>query len=81
LESALTIREQVLGDEHIKTAICLAKLGEVLYALEDLAGAQQHLERALAIRQKVLGEEHELTTKVQNLLVAVLKDKKSDEAG
>jgi tetratricopeptide (TPR) repeat protein len=72
-ESALTIREKLLGPEHPDTATALNDLGHLLQAQGDFAGTRPLHERALAIREKLLGPEHPDTSQSLNNLALLLK--------
>ncbi|MCX6050734.1 MAG: tetratricopeptide repeat protein [Chloroflexi bacterium] len=72
-EQALTIRRQVLGEEHPDTASSLNNLGNLLQAQGDLTTAKPYYEQALTIRRQVLGEEHPDTARSFNNLGLLLK--------
>lgn len=56
-EQALTIDEQVHGENHPQTALTLHCLGNTCERSGDYAQAQQHYERALGIGELVWGQE------------------------
>jgi tetratricopeptide (TPR) repeat protein len=64
-ERALAIREEVLGPEHIYTALSLVNLAGLLENQDDVSGALPRYERALAIYEKVFGPEHPDTNRVR----------------
>ena len=70
--SALEIRERVLGPEHPATADSLNDLAMVLQAQGDLVGAQPLCVRALTIREKVRGANHLETAHSLNNLAMLL---------
>ncbi len=57
LEDALKKRQDLLGEEHIKTAESLYELGELYSLLRDARAETLHL-RALEIRREKLGLDH-----------------------
>jgi CHAT domain-containing protein/Tfp pilus assembly protein PilF len=54
LERVLAIRENILGDMHIETAIVLNKLGNAYQQLGNYNRALQFFERSLSIRKRIL---------------------------
>lgn len=72
-ERALAMREQVLGPQHLLTALSLNNLGYLLQEQGDLAGARPYYERALAICEQVLGSQHLLTASSLNNLGGLLQ--------
>lgn len=58
VQQALTIREKVLGPEHLDTATSLNDLGWLYQCQGKYEQAETPVRRALAIREKVLGSEH-----------------------
>ncbi len=81
LKRALSMREQVLGDEHADTASTLNQLAW-LYALHgNYQQAEGLLQPALANLERVLGLEHpELATTLDMLALAYLYEGKYAEA-
>ena len=71
-DCALSIREKVLGPEHLATAESLNSLALLRDAQGDLAGARPLFERALAINEKVLGPDHPNTATCLNNLATLL---------
>ena len=68
LEQALTMREQVLGKEHLDVAQSLNNLAEHYRYQARYADAEPLYQRALAIRQQELGFEHpDVATSLNNL--------------
>lgn len=72
-ERALTIREQVLGPDHIDIANSLNNLAGLLQTQGDLAAARSLHERALAICEKIRGPDHADTATSLNNLADVLR--------
>src|SRR5260221_442017 len=62
---ALTMREQVLGSEHLDTADILAALASLYVLQGKYEQARPLYQRALAIREQVLGPEHPDTVSVR----------------
>ncbi|HEY7330663.1 MAG TPA: tetratricopeptide repeat protein [Gemmataceae bacterium] len=58
---ACELSRRALGDNHPDTVTSLNHLGDVMQALEDLAGARLCFEQALDIRRRVLGDDHRST--------------------
>ena len=56
--NALSLREEVLGDEHVEVAESLNTLGLILHQLTELSEAQSVIERSLRIRERKLGPLH-----------------------
>jgi CHAT domain-containing protein/tetratricopeptide (TPR) repeat protein len=76
-ESALAIREKVLGLDHPSVANSLNDLGDLCYVRGDYGRAESLLSRALAIREKALGPNHPMVaTSLSNL--ALLYKKKGE---
>jgi tetratricopeptide (TPR) repeat protein len=68
LESALSIREQVLGEEHLDVATSLSHLVMLHHDQSHYDEAQRLSERALSIREKVLGPlNSEVASSLDNL--------------
>jgi nephrocystin-3 len=57
-DSALQIREAILGAEHIETAESLTGYGSLLRDKGDPRSALRYYRRALAVREKTQGAEH-----------------------
>jgi tetratricopeptide (TPR) repeat protein len=57
-ESALQVRQQVLGEEHLDVANTHNNIGIALGKLKRFDAAFQHLQRALEIRTGHYGEKH-----------------------
>jgi eukaryotic-like serine/threonine-protein kinase len=57
-ERALTLRRELLGDEHPYVAASLSNLAEVLRLRGDFVGAEAHHRQALALRRTLFGDEH-----------------------
>jgi CHAT domain-containing protein len=55
---ALSLREAVLGNEHLEVANSLNQLGNLFLQRRETPRARALLERALAIRQAALGKHH-----------------------
>jgi tetratricopeptide (TPR) repeat protein len=53
VEQALSIRRRLLGDGDRRTADSMSLLGDILWAANDLEGAEQWLGRALAAQEKL----------------------------
>lgn len=68
LEQALTIRENVLGENHLDVAAILNILGMLFQAMDKLLKAQLCYERALHIREQILGSDHHDTATCLNNL-------------
>jgi tetratricopeptide (TPR) repeat protein len=79
-ERALAIDEKARGPDHPGTAVSLNKLGTLLQAQGDLAGARSYYERALRIREKALGSDHPDTATSLNNLGDLLREQ-DDLAG
>ncbi|GFK92245.1 Photosystem I assembly protein Ycf3 [Fundidesulfovibrio magnetotacticus] len=76
---ALTLREKVLGPEHLDTATSLNNLAALFKSMGDYAHAKPLYERALAVLEKVQGPEHpDTATSLNNL--AVLLESMGDYA-
>jgi CHAT domain-containing protein/tetratricopeptide (TPR) repeat protein len=73
MSHALSIREKILGDEHLDVAKTLNKLGLLYFNQGKYTEAEPLLKRALTIREKVLGPNHTEVAKVLNDL-ALLYD-------
>ena len=58
LKQALTIRERILGVEHLDTATSRNNLGQIYRLLGEYRQAEPFLKRTLATREQVLGTEH-----------------------
>lgn len=58
LESALEIRRETLGDEHLNVAESLNDLGIVLVAKGEYGRAEPLFQKALSLRRKSLGDIH-----------------------
>jgi len=58
LESALEIRRETLGDEHLNVAESLNDLGIVLVAKGEYGRAEPLFQEALSLRRKSLGDIH-----------------------
>ena len=71
---ALSIRERVLGAEHLNTATTYNNLANVYYAQGDYEKALEYHGKALAIRERVLGSEHPDTATTYNNLAIVYDD-------
>jgi tetratricopeptide (TPR) repeat protein len=74
LERALAIRENVLGPEHLETAMSLNNLAVLLWDQGDLVGARPLYERTLAICERTLGPDHPHTARSLNNLAVLLGD-------
>jgi serine/threonine protein kinase/tetratricopeptide (TPR) repeat protein len=71
-ETALEIRQQVLGNENLKVAESQNNLGALLTAKGDYQGAESHYRGALATRRKLLGDESiEVAGGINNLATLV----------
>ncbi len=57
-ERAVTIKERVLGSDHLDVATSLSNFGTVLWWSADFAASRLQHERGLAIREKTLGPDH-----------------------
>ena len=69
-ESALAIREKVLGKEHPDVATSLNNLAELYRLQGNYSKAEPLYLRSLAIREKVLGKEHpDVAQSLNNLAV------------
>ncbi|MBD2355712.1 tetratricopeptide repeat protein [Tolypothrix sp. FACHB-123] len=78
-EKALTIREKVLGKEHLDVALSLNNLAALYREQGRYAKAEPLYLRSLAIREKVLGKEHpDVATSLNNL--AALYDSQGNYA-
>lgn len=55
---ALSVKEKILGPEHLDVATSLNGLGRLALDAGDFALAQERYERVLAIREKALGPDH-----------------------
>lgn len=73
LERALTIRRNILGDEHLDTIFVKNSLGVLHWARFDYAQAEPLLMNALEVYRRDLGEEHDLTLTTTNNLALVYK--------
>jgi tetratricopeptide (TPR) repeat protein/predicted ATP-binding protein involved in virulence len=56
--NSLSIREKLLGDYHVKTAISYNNLAELYESLGAYKKAKPLFEKSLMIREKILGESH-----------------------
>jgi tetratricopeptide (TPR) repeat protein len=65
-EQALTIDEQVYGDEHPETARTLHCLGNIYESQGHYTDAQHYYERAIAIGERTWGPEHPDTARLLN---------------
>ena len=74
LESALAIRERLLGSNHSATAESLHKLAFLLWTLGEMVAAEPLYERALTIRESILGSDHIDTATSLNDLALLLRD-------
>ncbi|MCB9420355.1 MAG: tetratricopeptide repeat protein [Ardenticatenaceae bacterium] len=72
-QNALKIREEILGHDHLDTAVSLNNLGYLHSAMGDLAAARPYYERALAITEKALGPGHPDTARSLNNLGGLLR--------
>ncbi|MBA2396948.1 MAG: tetratricopeptide repeat protein, partial [Ktedonobacteraceae bacterium] len=70
---ALSIREQVLGEEHADTATSLNNLAEMYRKQGKHLEAEQLCVRALVICEHVLGREHPSTRLVRRNYVGLLR--------
>lgn len=78
---AISMRRQVLGNEHRFTADSLSNLGAVWYEMGHDTGAETALREALSIYHKVLDDEHVAIGKTLNNLGLVrLRQGDADEA-
>jgi hypothetical protein len=71
-EKALTIRRELLGEEHPDCASNLNRLGVQHHGLAAYAAARSAFLQALAIRRKVLGEEHPDTAMCYDNVASIL---------
>ncbi len=70
-----------LGEEHPFMAMTSCELGEVAYAVNDLAAAEQHYQRTLEIRESVFGKTHrELYRPLVGLAEVALRRGKHEQA-
>ncbi len=68
IAQALTIRQQVLGAEHLDIAESLNELAELYRKQGKYAEAEPLYQRALTIREHILGSEHpDVATSLNNL--------------
>lgn len=58
LSQALSLREQLLGPEHLETITTLVCLGELYQNQGKYKQAESYLQRALVIREQALGSDH-----------------------
>ncbi|MCZ6662268.1 MAG: protein kinase [Actinobacteria bacterium] len=72
LESALRLREEALGEEHLDTMESMDTLVEVLKSQGLLHRAEPLARRALEIRQRVLGGDHPKAVAAMDALAKVL---------
>ena len=77
---ALTLKQQVLGDDAVGVGGAHITLAENLGATGQMVEAEQHFEAGLRILERRLGEEHGITLASLNNL-AVLRQKAGDLAG
>ncbi len=73
-QRALAIDEQVLGDEHPKTADTLLALAWLYQEQGDYTRAEELYQRALEIRKQVLGDEHPKTAGTLHDLARLYQD-------
>ena len=57
-QKCLSLRKNILGENHKDTAKCYANIGLVYEFESDYKTALSYFQKALAIRQKVFGENH-----------------------
>ena len=80
-ERALTMREHVLGSDHVRTAISLNHLALLLRDQGDPVAARPLFERALAIRERVLGANHPDTAATTRALAELAAEDGEAAAG
>ncbi len=73
LQRALTIREAVLGAQHLDVAESLHSLAMLSYVQGRYADAEPRYQRALAILEKLLGPEHPAVATVGKNYAALLR--------
>lgn len=74
LREALTIRERVLGLEHVEVAACLNRLGVSYAGLAQYDQAEALFQRALRIREVALGANHPDVAAVLNNLANAYRE-------
>ncbi len=72
LQRSLAIYTKAYGPAHAKVAYPLVRIGDVLGAKGDAAGALASYRRALDTRQKALGADHPFTLHSMNQVAAAL---------
>jgi len=73
-QRALTLRRQVLGENHPETLNSVNNMGEVLHYLGKLDEVMPYYQEALNKRRKVLGEEHPDTLESIARMAGLLHD-------
>jgi len=75
LESALRVRERILGPEHPEVATALNSLGVIYWRKGEPAKAERLYRQALAIREAALGPEHPMVAASINNLGILYMDR------
>ncbi len=70
-QASLSIRKEILGDEHPATALSYNNIGYVYSALGDNDTALEYFNKALAIYRKILGDEYPATAMSYNNIGSV----------
>jgi len=72
LETAVALRRQVHGTDHVEVADSLQALATLLWRKDDYAAAEPLCREALAMRRRLLGDEHPDVAVTLNELATVL---------
>ncbi len=81
LESALELRQRILGERHEDAVGSLASLGSLRAEMGDYEVAEDLLRRALAIRLDVLGDDHhDVAESLSDLAFALRESGQYEEA-
>jgi CHAT domain-containing protein/tetratricopeptide (TPR) repeat protein len=70
-QQVLSIRESILGSDHLEVGAIVNRIGNLTYSLGDNAKAEVLYERALKIYTDKLGPEHLLVSQVLNNLAVL----------